>query len=182
MTKLTEKQESFAQKYIETGNASEAYRQVYSCKSKSKNAVHVRASELLANSKVAVRVKELKSIHQDRHIVTVDRVIEELSKLAFYNAGNFFKWGPDGVKIIDQSELTPDQLAVVQSASETVTQHGGTIRVNLPDKLKALELLGRTLGMFADNINVTNFEAGQAEQGAIQARKQLKFIHGQDST
>ena len=77
---LTPKQENFAQVYLETGNASEAYRQAYSTKGKSENYIHVQASELLHSPKVAVRVEELKAEHKERHKLTVDDLLAELEE------------------------------------------------------------------------------------------------------
>ncbi|APY15824.1 hypothetical protein GJU94_13130 [Brucella sp. 10RB9214] len=52
---LTPKQEAFARAYVETGNASEAYRRAYNVGDKTKpESVWVKASELLANGKVSV--------------------------------------------------------------------------------------------------------------------------------
>ena len=76
--RLTPKQEAFAIAYIETGNASEAYRKAYNVNGKSDNAVHVEASRLLATPKVSLRVKELQAAHQARHNVTVDSLTKEL--------------------------------------------------------------------------------------------------------
>ena len=75
---MTPKQEAFALAYIETGNASEAYRQAYNVNGKSDNAVHVAASRLLDNAKVSLRVKELQTAHRERHDVTVDSLTKEL--------------------------------------------------------------------------------------------------------
>ena len=75
--KLTPKQEKFAQKYIELGNASEAYRQSYNAENMKGDVIHVKASELLASGKVAVRVKELQDAHAARHAVTVDSITKE---------------------------------------------------------------------------------------------------------
>lgn len=69
---LTPKQESFAQKYIELGNASEAYRQAYDWKNMKPESVHRKAKELLDNGKVAARIKELQAEAQQRHMFTVD--------------------------------------------------------------------------------------------------------------
>lgn len=77
---LTPKQEHFAQVYLETGNASEAYRQAYSTKSKSENQIHVEACKLLKSHKVSLRVEELKSEHKERHNLTVDDLIAELEE------------------------------------------------------------------------------------------------------
>lgn len=77
---LTPKQEKFAQLYIETGNASEAYRQAYSTKGKSENYIHVNACKVLGNAKVTLRVKELKAKHEKRHDITVDHLLAELEE------------------------------------------------------------------------------------------------------
>lgn len=76
--KLTIKQEKFCLAYIETGNASEAYRRAYNCKKMSANAICVQASRMLDNPKVALRVRELASAHAQRHEITVDSLTEML--------------------------------------------------------------------------------------------------------
>lgn len=77
---LTQKQEKFCQAYIETGNASEAYRTAYAADKMKPEAIHVKASELLSNGKVTVRVAELKAEVRARHDVTVDSLIRELEE------------------------------------------------------------------------------------------------------
>lgn len=84
--KLTPKQEKFCQVYIETGNASEAYRQAYNASRTKPEVVAVKASQMLANGKVAVRIDALRALHQKRHEITVDDLVAELEearKLAF---------------------------------------------------------------------------------------------------
>lgn len=78
--KLTPKQEKFCQTYIETGNASEAYRQAYNTENMKPETVSVKASELLKNGKITVRVEALQSAHQKRHDVTVDSLTVELDE------------------------------------------------------------------------------------------------------
>lgn len=81
MAKLTPKQEKFCQKYIELGNASEAYRQSYDCKNMTDETIYVKASELLNNGKITVRIFQLQSEHQERHKVTVDDLLSELEEI-----------------------------------------------------------------------------------------------------
>lgn len=76
MANLTIKQENFCLAYIETGNASEAYRQAYDAENMKPETINVKASELLANGKIAVRVGELQEGHKERHNVTVDSLTE----------------------------------------------------------------------------------------------------------
>jgi len=78
MSGLTPKQESFCQAFIETGNASEAYRQVYNTKKMKLETVHRSAKELMDNPKIAARVDEINAEHRDRHDVTVDSLTDEL--------------------------------------------------------------------------------------------------------
>ncbi|SMD02201.1 terminase small subunit [Novosphingobium sp. B1] len=71
---LTPKQEAFALAYIETGNASEAYRRAYDAARMKDATVNRKAKELLDNGKITARVDELKAEHAERHAVTVDAI------------------------------------------------------------------------------------------------------------
>lgn len=75
MTGLTIKQEAFCQAYIETGNASEAYRTAYAADKMKPEVVHVQACKLQDNPKIALRIKELRGEIKQRHNVTVDATI-----------------------------------------------------------------------------------------------------------
>ena len=80
MKKLTQKQEIFAQKYVEIGNQSEAYRQSYNAENMKNETILVKACNLLKQDKIRVRVEELKTDHVERHGVTIDKIVEELEK------------------------------------------------------------------------------------------------------
>jgi phage terminase small subunit len=71
---LTPKQESFCLSYIETGNASEAYRRSYDVKKATPDSINRMAKALIDNVKIASRIDELKSVHVERHNVTVDTI------------------------------------------------------------------------------------------------------------
>lgn len=175
--KLTPKQEAFAQAYIETGNASEAYRRAYNVSAGTKpNTIEKRACELLKHGKVAGRIAELQAGAQKRHEVTVDRIVSEYVKIAFADAGDYFDWGPNGVTVKDKSELTPEQRSVVAEVSQTVTEKGGTIRVKLHDKLNALEKLGKHLGMFVDKVEHTGKDGGPIEMAELSPNERARRI------
>lgn len=79
---LTPKQEAFCRAYIETGNASEAYRRAYDVGENTKDAtVWRKAKELIDNGKVTARVETLREHHRERHNVTVSSITEELDEL-----------------------------------------------------------------------------------------------------
>ena len=77
---LTQKQENFCLAYIETGNASEAYRRAYSAENMKAETIHVKACELLAHDKVSVRLSEMRSVIAKRNQITVDDLIRELEE------------------------------------------------------------------------------------------------------
>ena len=71
--RLTIKQEKFCNFYIETGNASEAYRRAYDCKNKGGEWLAVKANELLKNGNISVRVEELQQEQQRKSAATKPR-------------------------------------------------------------------------------------------------------------
>jgi phage terminase small subunit len=78
---LTPKQEAFCLIYIESGNASEAYRQAYSCKKMKPETINRNAKSMLDDNKIATRLAELQKFHQERHNVTVDNLTVELDEI-----------------------------------------------------------------------------------------------------
>ena len=79
MASLTIKQETFCQKYIETGNASEAYRQAYGSKGKPETVAR-SAHELIVHPKVAARLAEMRETLAKAHGVTIAGLISELEE------------------------------------------------------------------------------------------------------
>ncbi len=77
---LTIKQEAFCQAYIETGNASQAYRTAYAADKMKTDSINRKAKELIDNGKIAARVAELQEEIKERHNVTVDSLIAELEE------------------------------------------------------------------------------------------------------
>ncbi|MFA7468600.1 MAG: terminase small subunit, partial [Desulfotomaculaceae bacterium] len=82
--------------------------------------------------------------------MTQEQVFQELVKVARADMTTFATWGPEEVTFRPSSELRPEDTAAVAEVSQTVTEHGGTRRIRLHDKLKALEMLSRYFGMFTD--------------------------------
>ena len=78
--KLTIKQETFCQAYIETGNASEAYRRAYKVGTQKTETVNRTAFDLTQNPKITARLAELKAEHAKRHNLTVDDLLSELEE------------------------------------------------------------------------------------------------------
>lgn len=78
---LTIKQEKFCNKYLECGNASEAYRFAYDCSKMGDETINESASRLLKDRKVTARVKELQTELQRASDISKERVLEELGAI-----------------------------------------------------------------------------------------------------
>jgi phage terminase small subunit len=78
---LTQKQETFALSYVETGNASEAYRRAYDADEMKPASIHVKACQLLANGKVRLRVNELQAAAAQKAQITLESHLRDLADL-----------------------------------------------------------------------------------------------------
>lgn len=164
MTDLTPKQEAFCKKYLELGNASEAYRQCYEADGMSNEAIWVEASRLLDNPTVALRVNELKELQQKRHNVTIDRVVAEYAKLAFLDIRKAFDESGNLKPVQEMDDSTAaaiSGLEVDKRISSFADEEGKPLveshlhKIKLSDKKGALDSLAKYLGMFSDgNVNV----------------------------
>jgi len=143
---LSPKQKRFVQEYLIDLNATQAaIRAGYSPKA----ATQV-ASRLLTYAKVQEAVASATKTRALGAQITRERVLQELARVAFGDPRKVMTWGPNGVDLINSETLTDDEAAQVAEVSQTVTQHGGSIKLKRFDKVKALELLGRHLGMFEE--------------------------------
>ena len=77
---MTPKQEQFARLYVETGNASEAYRQAYNADNMKPETVTNEAYKLLQAPDISAMVDGLKEEARQRHAVTVDDLLHELEQ------------------------------------------------------------------------------------------------------
>jgi phage terminase small subunit len=80
-TTLTVKQDKFCIAYMETGNASKAYRQAYDDRGMLPATVNRKAKELLDNGKITARLKELKKPVIEKAQITFEGHLDELKKL-----------------------------------------------------------------------------------------------------
>lgn len=141
---LNEKQKAFCREYIIDFNATKAAERAGYSKSTAKQIGYENLTKLDLQSEIN---KEIDA-RCERVVVKQDRVVYELAKIAFADISNYIKIDSNGVSI--QPDIDDYDKSVLSEASETVTKDGGTIRIKLNDKLKALELLGKHLAMFMD--------------------------------
>lgn len=143
MAKMTAKQKRFVEEYLIDLNATQAaIRAGYSPRTAGGT-----GAENLAKPGIKSEIDKAMAARSVRTGVTQDRVVRELARIAFV----------DPTRVVDfrtgtvLNELGEDDRAVlagVKVKDGTFTER----EVKLFDKLKALELLGKHLGIFTDKV------------------------------
>jgi phage terminase small subunit len=150
-TELTLKQLRFVEEFIVDLNGKQAaIRTGYSPKT-----AEVQASRLLSNAKVDAAVKRAMQARSRRTGIAADRVVLELAGLAFANVLDFIEVHRDGSVQLDLARASRDRAAAVHDVIVS-THAGGSDEVRITkltcielfDKLRALEMLARHLGMY----------------------------------
>lgn len=150
---MTKKQKRFVEEYLIDLNATQAaIRAGY--KAGSAQRASEIGSELLQKTPVAEAIQQAMAERSKRTGISQDRVIQELARIAFVNPQNVINSKDASVK----ADATEDDLACIQSV-KVKTMDGAKGKsvereVRLNDKMKALELLGKHLGMFKDKLEV----------------------------
>lgn len=122
---LTPKQEAFALAYVETGNASEAYRRAYDCAPTTKTeTINNKAHALLKKGEVRARVEQLQSKAVERHEITVDDLIRELEE-ARTAASNQEK--PQAAAMVAATLGKAKLLGLLTDKTELTGKNGGPI-------------------------------------------------------
>ena len=145
MNKLTIKQENFCNFYVESGNASDAYRRAYSCDKVTSKSINELASSLLTNVKVASRVTELKAILQSKSDITKERILKELSAIVFADIRDYVIYDGKSVRFKAFDLLTNEQAKAIESIKQTPSG----IELKLHGKNWSIEKVCKMLGFDA---------------------------------
>ena len=147
---LTAKQKCFVEEYLIDLNATQAaIRAGYSPRT-----ANNQINRLLVNAGIVKAIDKAIAERSRRTGVTQDRVIRELARIAFL----------DPIKVIDtlsgevsDTASEDDRAAIVGvRVKRSSFDNGESVEreVKIADKIRALELLGRHLGMYSDRISV----------------------------
>lgn len=146
---LSEQRQRFVEEYlIDLNGTQAAIRAGYSVKT-----AQEQSSRLLSNVMVQEAISKAMAARSRRTGVNQDRVVLELAKLAFVKMTD----------VVDSNgrireDATDDDLSCIESIKykESDNEFGGSVEreVKIGSKLKALELLGRHLGMWNDKLDV----------------------------
>lgn len=151
MAKLNARQQRFVEEYLIDLNATQAaIRAGY----KKTEYTDTNANKLLENTRIREAIDKAMAERSKRTGINQDRVIQELARIAFVNPQNVINAEDGSVR----DGATEDDLACIQSVKvKTMNSEKGYSEereVRLNDKIKALELLGKHLGMFKDKVEL----------------------------
>ncbi len=148
---MTAKQKRFCEEYLIDLNATQAaIRAGYSPES-----AQQIGAENLSKPVIRARIDTEIAERSRRTGVNADRVVQELAKIAFVKATDIID--PNTATVRDSAtEEDKACIAAVKFKSSSGESSDSVEReIRMCDKLKALELLGKHLGMFTDKVNVS---------------------------
>lgn len=155
---LTEKQKVFADEYLTDLNATRAYKVAYP-KVKKDEVARANGSRLLANANVAVYVDKRMKDREKRTEITQDRVLKELAKIGFADVTDYVTIDGSCVRVKSTDDIPPDKIGAIAGIKEGANG----IEIKLNDKGKALELIGRHLGMWNDKMQLSGLDAEKSK-------------------
>lgn len=156
---MTPKQERFVQEYLIDLNASQAaVRAGYSTKTAGS-----QAFDLLKKPEIQDAIAALQQERGKRTTITADRVLEELGRIAFFDLRTLYR--EDG-SLKAMNELDDAAAAVLAGVDVVETKGNAEVggedglrhipefvkKVKIPDKVAALGLAMRHLGMLKDKV------------------------------
>lgn len=180
---LTKKRQRFCEEYlIDLNGTQAAIRAGYSVETAGSI-----ASELLTIPEVRTRIETAMAERSRRVGVNADRVLQELGKVAFINAVDVINMNDATVAEDANRDDTAAIASVKVKVFPTEAGEGVEREIRLADKLKALELCGRHLGMFKDSMSLNvNLELSdrikQSRERALNGRKTTNGDTGGNTT
>jgi phage terminase small subunit len=156
---MTDAQKRFCDEYLIDLNATRAYKVAYpNCKKD--DTANAASSRMLRNVKVQEYISKKQQEIEKRTEVTQDMVIKELAKIAFLDIRKLYTENGQLKNIADMDSETAGAISSLETLEEYEgygddrEKIGDTQKVKLLDKTKALELLGRHLGIFKEKVTI----------------------------
>jgi phage terminase small subunit len=188
---LVPKQNAFVREYIKDYcGAQAAIRAGYS-----KKAAKEIASELLTKPHIQAGVTREERKLQNRFILTKERVLKELALIGYSDLSEYVTTDNEGRVTINEMATLPPQISralkSIKSKTDTLVQKvdGGTFRelekaqieVVLHDKIQALNLMGKEIGLFKDKCEISGKDGGPIKIQEVDDEELLRIITGRGS-
>lgn len=139
---MTPRQRRFVEEYLVDLNAHQAALRAGFAPRSARQTV----TKLLRRPDVAAAIQERMEERSRRTAITADRVLAELACIAFSDMRHFIQWGPEGITLIPPEALAPGETGAIAEIRGSSEPRGP--RLKLHSKERALDALGRHLGLF----------------------------------
>lgn len=169
---LTEREKCFIEEYlVDLNGRRAAIRAGYS-----EHSAASIASENLTKPHISDAVSKAMLARSKRTRSKADRVIRELERIAYADMDDYTRVDSDGkLTLIPANERKKGASRAIKKISQTESSSSGetnseslTQSLDLHDKIRALELLGKHLGVFA------RYDKGEAESEDEPEKKPIK--------
>ena len=168
---LTKKQEDFCNYYMETGNASEAYRRAYSYDNMKDSTINRQAHELLKNPNITARVKVLQDDLKAHSDIKKNEILEELSAIAFSDIRDYIVFNGKKITFKPFDKLTNRQAKAIES----VKKGRNGIELRLHGKSWTIERICKMLGFDTPTqININELSEEQIDGIVLKLKKQTE--------
>jgi len=117
--KLTPKQEHFCHVYLETGNASEAYRTAYSTGRMKPATIKRKAKFLLDHEKIRATIGQLREELREVSDIKKKRVLYELNSILETRITDFIEFKNGTFILKDLSKLPDEKVRAIESLKHT---------------------------------------------------------------
>ncbi|MFZ5650138.1 MAG: terminase small subunit [Bacillota bacterium] len=174
--KLTDKQKMFVAEYLVDLNATAAARRAGYSEKRASEIGH----QLLQKTTVQEAIQVAMEKREKRVEITQDKVLQQLAKIAFADIKDMLSFKT--VKTVDETVsalvgypvLTYKQVVDLKDSDDVdgtllaeVSETKEGLKIKRHDSLKALELLGKHLGMFTEKVELTGKEGGPVQFGVV---------------
>lgn len=146
---LTDKERRICLAVAEGLTDKDAFRQACPHSKATDYSASVGAARVRKRPHCVAFLKKLQGDTLKSHAEARNRIVAELSNIAFADLGDIVEWGPAGIRIKDSDTLTQAQRRRVAKVTEMSKAHGGRMRLEVHDKIRALDKLCRMFGLYA---------------------------------
>jgi phage terminase small subunit len=147
MAKLTRKQKRFVEEYLVDLNATQAaIRAGYK-----ESSARQTAAENLSKPNIQAAIDAAMGKRSQRTEVTQDMIVQQLAKIAFADIRDTVEWDEAGIRMKPSNQIDG---TIVAGVSQTEIKGIISKEVKMNDRMRALEMLGRHLGMFNDKFRM----------------------------
>ncbi len=146
---LNDRQSRFVEEYLVDLNATQAaIRAGYA-----KGSADVTANRLLGNKSVREEIERRKAARSVETGITANQVLKELASIAFLDPDSIFDFSGNEVAYRPANQIPEAARRAI--AGFRYSKDGVLQEIKLWSKEKALELIGRHIGMFLEKLELT---------------------------